>query len=70
MEKLTSLEMAVAMDAPATPKSRTKINRGSKKQLRMPPKPMPTMDSMALPSARRHWFITKLAAIKGATSTT
>ena len=31
---------------------------------------MPTMDSMALPSARRHWFITKLAAIKGATSTT
>ena len=46
------------------------MKRGSNRQLRMPPKPMPIMDSMALPSARRHWFITKLAAMKGATSTT
>ncbi len=43
---------------------------GSSRQLSTPPKPMPIMDSMALPSARRHWFITKLAAMKGATSTT
>lgn len=70
MAKLTSLEMAVAREAPATPMFRSKIKMGSRKQLRIPPKPMPIMDSMALPSARRHWFITKLAAIKGATSST
>jgi hypothetical protein len=29
---------------------------------------MPTMEKMALPSARRHWFSTKLQAIKGAAS--
>ena len=62
--------MAVAMEAPATPRSRTKIKMGSSRQLSTPPKPMPIMDSMALPSARRHWFITKLAAMKGATSST
>ena len=70
MAKLTSLEMAVARDAPFTPMFSSKMKMGSRKQLRMPPKPMPTMDSSALPSARRHWFITKFAAMKGATSST
>ena len=68
MEKLTSLEMAVAMEAPATPRFSPMMKMGSSTQFRMPPKPMPIMESMALPSARRHWFITKLAAIKGAAS--
>ena len=70
MAKLTSLEMAVAMEAPATPRSSVKMKMGSSTQLRMLPKPIPIMDSTALPSARRHWFITKLVAIKGATNST
>ena len=70
MAKLTSLEMAVARDAPATPISSRKMKMGSSTQLRTPPKPMPNMENRALPSARRHWFITKLQAMKGATSNT
>ena len=64
------LEIAVAKDAPATPISSPKIKIGSRIQFRMPPKPIPIMDSVALPSDRRHWFITKLVAIKGAANST
>ena len=70
MEKLTSLEMAVAMEAPATPRSMPKMKMGSRKQFRIPPKPIPSMERMGLPSARRHWFITKVVAMKGATIST
>ena len=68
--KLTTLEMAVARDAPATPISKPKMKLGSSTQLRMPPKPMPIMDRVALPSLRRHWFMTKLQAMKGAAIST
>ena len=70
MAKLAILEMAVASEAPATPISRLKIKIGSKKQFKMPPNPMPNMERMGLPSARRHWFMTKVVAIKGATIST
>ena len=70
MEKLTSFEIAVAAEAPATPISRTKIKMGSRITFSIPPKPIPTMDRVALPSLRRHWFITKLLAIKGAARST
>ena len=66
MEKLTSLEMAVAREAPATPMFSPKIKIGSRTQFKIPPKPMPTMLNVALPSLRRHWFITKLVAMNGA----
>ena len=54
IEKLTSCEIAVASDAPATPISSPKIKIGSRMQLRIPPKPMPIIESVALPSERRH----------------
>ena len=68
--KLTNLDIAVASDAPATPISSPKMNIGSSMQLSTPPKPIPIIESVALPSERRHWFITKLLAIKGAASRT
>ena len=68
--KVTVLEIAVAIDAPATPRFRLKMKMGSRKQLSMLPKPIPIMDRVALPSARRHWFMTKLDVISGATNST
>ena len=66
------MEIAVARDAPATPMFRPQgmMKMGSRITFRIPPKPMPIMDNVALPSLRRHWFITKLAAIKGAAKST
>ena len=70
IEKVTSLHSAVAREAPATPMFRPVIKIGSRMQFKMPPTLMPIMERKALPSERRHWFITKLADIKGAANNT
>ncbi|OPZ58759.1 MAG: hypothetical protein BWY88_00942 [Synergistetes bacterium ADurb.Bin520] len=65
-EKLTHWLSAVAMAAPAMPRRKVKMKRGSRKMLRIPPAVMPIMANWALPSARRMLFRRKDAAMMGA----
>ena len=53
MQNDISCESAVAIAAPAVPNPRVKMKTGSRTIFRSPPVVMPTMPSMAFPSARR-----------------
>ena len=68
IHQLTTLDMAVAALAPATPQPNVKIKSGSSATLSTAPATMPVMEKTALPSARRHWLRTKLVAMNGAAS--
>ena len=61
--KPTSFEIAVAIAAPEMPIPSVKMKIGSRITFNTPPIPMPSMENTGLPSERRHWFKTKLAAI-------
>ncbi|OPZ40542.1 MAG: hypothetical protein BWY99_00638 [Synergistetes bacterium ADurb.BinA166] len=64
--KLTHWLMAVAIAAPAMPRSSTKMNIGSSTRLSRPPVVSPTIARRAFPSARSMLFSRKEAAIIGA----
>ena len=66
MQKLMNWLRMVAMAAPAMPMSKVKMNSGSSTMFRMPPAEMPTMASVAFPSARSTLLSTNEAHMNGA----
>ena len=66
MQKLTNCDRAVAMEAPAVPSPKPKMNSGSRAMLSTPPVVMPIIAYCVRPWKRKRLFIAREDIMKGA----